>query len=234
MLFDLKGRRRRVVQVTYVGLAILMGGGLVLAGIGSDASGGLLNALVGDGDSSSDDDIKNQYEDQIEAADKQLATNAKDPDALVNLVRANFQLAVLEQDETTGEFSSEGKERLNDADAAWTRYLTTDPQNIDTGLVAIAFQLYSETALADTQKQKRPAQIIAEQQNTSDAYVTLVAIATKAGDTRLADLAGRKAISLAETKDDKASVKEQVEQAKQSAAGAGGGTDTAQPPAGDG
>jgi hypothetical protein len=219
------------VQVTYVGLAILMGGGLVLAGIGSDASGGLLNALVGEGDSSSDDDIKKQYEERIEQADKKLATNAKDPGALADLLRANFALAGLEQDETTGEFTSQGKERLADADSAWTRYLATNPENIDTGLVATAFQIYSEGALADPVKQKKPAELIAEQQNTSEAYVNLVAVATKAGDTRLADLAGRKAISLAETKDDKAAVKEQVELAKQSA-GTGGGTDTAQPPAG--
>jgi hypothetical protein len=232
MLFDLKGRRRRVVQVTYVGLAFLMGGGLILAGIGSDASGGLLNALVGDGSSSSDDDIKNQYEDRIEAANKVLATKPKDPAALSDIVRANFALAGLEQDETTGEFSAEGKERLQDADSAWTRYITTNPAEVDTGLAATAFQIYSEGALADPQKQKKPAELIAEQQNTSEAYVNLVAVATKAGDTRLADLAGRKAISLAETKDDKAAVKEQVEQAK--AAAGTGGADTAAPPAGDG
>ena len=40
MLFDLRGRgRRRTVQVIYLGLAILMGGGLVLFGIGGSTSG---------------------------------------------------------------------------------------------------------------------------------------------------------------------------------------------------
>ena len=39
MLFDLRGRRRRAVQATYLMLAVLMGGGLVLFGIGGDASG---------------------------------------------------------------------------------------------------------------------------------------------------------------------------------------------------
>ena len=33
MLFDLRGRRRRAVQATYLTLAILMGGGLVFFGI---------------------------------------------------------------------------------------------------------------------------------------------------------------------------------------------------------
>ena len=46
MLFDLRGRgRRRTVQVIYLSLAILMGGGLVLFGIGSSSSGGLFDAF---------------------------------------------------------------------------------------------------------------------------------------------------------------------------------------------
>ena len=45
MLFDLRGKRRRLVQFTYLMLALLMGGGLVLFGIGGDVSGGLFNAF---------------------------------------------------------------------------------------------------------------------------------------------------------------------------------------------
>ena len=45
MLFDLRGRRRRAVQATYLMLAVLMGGGLVLFGIGGDVSGGLFDAF---------------------------------------------------------------------------------------------------------------------------------------------------------------------------------------------
>ena len=49
MLFDLRGRgRRRTVQVIYLSLALLMGGGLVLFGIGSDQSGGLVDAFSDD------------------------------------------------------------------------------------------------------------------------------------------------------------------------------------------
>ena len=40
MLFDLRGRgRRRTVQVIYLTLALLLGGGLVLFGIGGDVQG---------------------------------------------------------------------------------------------------------------------------------------------------------------------------------------------------
>ena len=51
MLFDLRSRgRRRTVQVVYLGLALLMGGGLVLFGVGTGSgNGGLLNAFTGGG-----------------------------------------------------------------------------------------------------------------------------------------------------------------------------------------
>ena len=47
MLFDLRGPgRRRLVKIVYVTLALLMGGGLVLFGIGGDVSGGLVDAIT--------------------------------------------------------------------------------------------------------------------------------------------------------------------------------------------
>src|SRR5437764_7307605 len=51
MLFDLRSRgRRRTVQGVYLGLAVLMGGGLVLFGVGAgNGFGGILNAFTGGG-----------------------------------------------------------------------------------------------------------------------------------------------------------------------------------------
>ncbi len=48
MLFDLRGAgRRRTVRVVYVGLAVLIGGGLVFLGIGGGVGGaGLLTAAT--------------------------------------------------------------------------------------------------------------------------------------------------------------------------------------------
>ena len=46
MLFDLRGAgRRTTIKIVYLSLAILMGGGLVLFGIGGDVSGGLFDAF---------------------------------------------------------------------------------------------------------------------------------------------------------------------------------------------
>jgi DNA-binding ferritin-like protein len=202
------------VQITYVGLAVLMGGGLVLSGIGSSATGGLLDALVGNGNGGGNTDIEKQYEKQITAADKRVAANPKDAAALSELVRAHFNLAQQKVDQTTGALTNDAKAQLQEADDAWTSYLALDPARIDPDLAAVALQMYEPGALGNPTKGVKPAQVIAADQNTSDAYIKLVEVATRAGDTRTADLAEKKALSLAATKDDKASVKEQIAQKK--------------------
>ena len=53
MLFDLQGPRKTFVKVIYLGLAILMAGGLVLFGIGSNNAPGGLADVFGGGDSAS-------------------------------------------------------------------------------------------------------------------------------------------------------------------------------------
>jgi hypothetical protein len=242
MLFDLKGRRRRVVQVTYVGLAVLMGGGLVLSGIGSDASGGLLDAFVGGDNSSSNDDAKKPLNNQVNAAEAKLRTNPKDRAALATLVRAHFGLAGLEQgtDEKTGAptINDKGIAEMREAAAAWKRYVGTSPENIDTGLAATAIQIYRVVGLPESQEDKNelfvaPARVIAEQENSVDAYIRLVAVATEAGDTRTAGLAERKALTFAKSKDEEATIKERIETEKQAASPASGaGGNGAAPPTG--
>jgi hypothetical protein len=211
MLFDLKGRRRRVVQVTYLGLAILMGGGLVLFGIGSSGTGGILDAITGSGGGGgSTSDVQKQYEKRIKAADVTLARDPKNQAALAEQVRAHFAIAGLTTDSQTGAYSEDGLAQLKQAGAAWDNLIAQDPSNLDPGLVRTAFTIYGQDALNQPSKQLKPAQLIAAEENTSDAYVTLVGVASLAGDTRTADLAEKKAISLAATKDDKANVKEQI------------------------
>ena len=225
MLFDLQGRRRRVVQVTYVGLALLMGGGLVLSGIGSDASGGLLDAFIGqDGD---EGDARKPFENQIEDANRKLAANPKDRSALQTLVRANFGLANLERNEINGQaadFNPKGMEFLRRADAAWGRYLDTEPERLDRDLAFTAIQIYRGLGQPPQEAERlvRPAREIAEQENTAQAYLTLFSAATQVGDTRTAGLAERKAIALAQSKDERSQIKEQIDSLKQASAGGSG------------
>src|SRR5919112_895214 len=79
MLFDLRGRgRRRTVQVIYLSLAILMGGGLVLFGIGSSSSGGLFDAINGGGNGGGGTSVDKVAQQRIDTYNKRLQANPSD------------------------------------------------------------------------------------------------------------------------------------------------------------
>src|SRR4051794_33811286 len=118
MLFDLRGSgRRTTVKVVYVTLAILMGGGLVLFGIGGSVSGGLIDAITGSQGSSP----VGTGEFQKRAADAQRKAEAKPKDAALwaAAARAQYQLALSGVDQNTGEFTPQGKQRLQAASDDW-------------------------------------------------------------------------------------------------------------------
>lgn len=211
MLFDLKGRRRRVVQGTYLLLAILMGGGLVLFGIGGDVSGGLVDALQGQSGSSN-----SIVEDRIEENEDKVEADPKNAAALKELARDWYQLATQESD-VTGAFSDEGKERLAEADAAWEAYVDLDPKNPDASLASLMVNVYAPTALNKPAEGAEAAEIVATAQpKNAQAYLQLAQFAAQAGQERKADLAGQKAIELA-PKDQRSTVKQLVEQLTQAA-----------------
>jgi hypothetical protein len=220
MLFDLKGRRRRVVQGTYIMLAVLMGGGLVLFGIGGGTSGGLLNAFKGGGGSSNGNSA---IQKKIDAAQRQLAVNPQNQAALQEIIRDNYQLASLSADQTTGTFSAEGKKNLQQAANAWQRYLNTNPAKPDPTLANFMFQAYSQVGLNQPANAEKAAEVVASQQNNSSAYIRVVQYATLAGDKRTAGLAAQKALELA-PKGQRSSVKKLVQQAR----AAGAATSSAQ------
>jgi hypothetical protein len=208
--------------VTYLGLAVLMAAGLVGAGIGSDATGGIFDAISGNGGgggSSGDKLVK----DRIDKAEKALQANPKNQGALVTLVRSNYQLAVADSDEQ-GRFGKDGVSRLGKADAAWRRYLALNPKKPDPSLANTMVQAYTGLALAAGQDQQEKAkqawegaagaaEIIATDQPSPEAYIRLTQFASLAGQTRKADLAGQKAVALA-PKAQRKVVKQQVQQAK--------------------
>jgi hypothetical protein len=214
MLFDLKGKRRRVVQGTYIMLAVLMGGGLVLFGIGGGTSGGLLNAFNGGGGSSNGNKALQQ---QIDAAQKKLTVNPQNQAALTQIVRGNYQLAGLNVDTNSGLYTADGKKFLQKAANAWQQYLNSNPAKPDATLANFMFQAYSQAGLNQPAKAEKAAEIVAADQNSSAAYLQVVQYATLAGDKRTADLAATKALELA-PKGQSSSVKKLIQQAR--AAGA--------------
>src|SRR3712207_6390753 len=89
MLFDLRGRgRRRTVQVIYLGLALLLGGGLVLFGIGGDVQGGLFDAFRDNQGNATE-----QLEKRVDDAEARTNANPRDPRAWATLASAEYQLA---------------------------------------------------------------------------------------------------------------------------------------------
>src|SRR5438270_7370934 len=89
MLFDLRSRgRRRTVQGVYLGLALLMGGGLVLFGVGAgNGFGGILNAFTGSGSPGAQKQVVSGAE---RTALRQTQLQPTNPAAWSNLVQARW------------------------------------------------------------------------------------------------------------------------------------------------
>jgi hypothetical protein len=211
MLFDLQGKRRRVVQATYLILAVLMGGGLVLFGIGSgDISGGLFDALTGKSGNSGGNEIVKK---RIDTQKKALQASPGNTAALTTLVRSYYQLATDDADTQTGQFGVAGKQALQSASVYWNQYLDKAKGKPDDSLASLMLQAYSEIGLNKPDDAARAAEVVAGARPSAAAYITLTQFAAKAGQTRKAELAGLKAIELAPKKQRKL-VKQQVEAAK--------------------
>src|SRR4051794_27520911 len=225
MLFDLQGKRRRTVQVVYLGLAILLGVGLVGFGIGSSVNGGLGDLFKGGGGSNQ---ATESIQKRVDAANKTLLTNPGNEAALAALVRGHYDLASAKASAQTSDFTKDSLKDLQATDVAWQRYLKV-AKKPDPSLARRALQaedgLGRLTKDQATQKQywtqaAGAAEIIAEAQPTANNYIGLVQYATLAGQTRKADLAGKKAIELA-PKGQKKAAQAAVQQAKTDAAGQG-------------
>jgi hypothetical protein len=238
MLFDLRGRgRRRTVQVIYVSLAILMGGGLVFFGIGGSVSGGLLDGLgltdSGAGNTSGGSDI---LANQEKAAEKRARANPRDARAWAVLARSRYNLAGQGEnyDQQRGAFTTKGRRQLAEAARAWERYLALEPPKPDASVALLMSRAYGPSGLNQPANAVRAAEIAADAQPSSQAYYQLALYAYAAGQTRKGDLAGRRAVELAPP-DARGAVKAQVDAAKAQvgrAAGRPHGGDAPPPPPG--
>lgn len=193
MLFDLRSRgRRRTVQGVYLGLALLMGLGLVLFGVGAgNGIGGLLNAFTGNGSGNSAQ-VVNQQE---QSALKAVKADPNSASAWGELVQGKYTSAGegSNYNSTTATFSASGKKELRGATQAWQRYLqlTKSPDPNIAILAARAYEDlgdYSGAASAwESETAASPAQV---------GYACLAANAYAAGQTRKGDLAMSQAISM--------------------------------------
>jgi hypothetical protein len=219
MLFDLRSRgRRRTVQFVYLGLAVLMGGGLVLFGVGAgNGNGGLLNAFTGGGSGGAQSQIVSQQEKTALRQTKQTPTS---PAAWANLVNARWISANSDSgnfNSTTGTYTTAGQKKLSATTAAWQRYLqlTKSP---DPTLATLAARAYAQLGDYSSAASAWEVQTIADP-SAVKGYECLAITSYAAKQTRKGDLALGKVLSLV-PKLSRTSLKSQITAAKTSPAAA--------------
>jgi hypothetical protein len=217
MLFDLRGSgRRTTIKVVYLTLALLMGGGLVLFGIGGDVSGGLVDALTENSGTTSSSD--STFRDRAERATRDAQASPQDPEAWAEVARTRYQYASAGEflDRNTGEFTAEGKAQLQLAATAWEKHLELAKNKPDDRVATLMVQTYSQGGLNEPEKAVQAQEIITEVRPKDSTFATLAVLAYQAGQTRKGDLATKEALALADD-DDRETLKSELEQAKQQA-----------------
>jgi tetratricopeptide (TPR) repeat protein len=229
MLFDLRGRgRRRTVQVIYLSLAILMGGGLVLFGIGGATSGGLIDAIQGNSGTTSGTDT---FQKRVDALEKRTQANPQDKAAWAQLAGLRFQLAGsgANYDQTTGAYTAKGKAILLQAAAAWQRHLSLAGEKPDTTVANQMVQAYGVTGLRNYAEAVKALEFVidATPNATFQQYAQLAVLAHGAKQTRKATLSADKAVSLA-PKNQRKTLQTQIKTAQQQLNSAAGTSTTGQ------
>ena len=129
MLFDLQGKRKRLIQVIYALLALLMGGGLVFLGIGGEVSGGLLDAFT-NRQGVAAGELTKEADRLQERADE----NPTNEQVLTRLVRARYTAgnSLYELDEAgQPTITPEARSQFEAAADTWHDYLELNPDPPD-------------------------------------------------------------------------------------------------------
>lgn len=189
MLFDLKGKRKRLVQVVYLGLAILFGGGLVLFGVGGNVSGGLIDAFRGTGSAET-----TVFSDRVERAEDAAQRRPRDSDVWLEVVRAQLSFAQSPEgsDAETGQLTDKGQQAIIEVAQAWERYLRLKPEKVDSNAASFAALAYG--ALQDYDKAVETQRISVEARPSANGYFQLADIAYRAGQVEAGDRAAKEAV----------------------------------------
>ena len=220
MLFDLKGKRKRFIQVVYVALAILFAVGLVGFGIGGGASGGLFDAIGGGGGGGSSG--SSVYKKEVSELEQRVRVSPKDKQAWDKLAQAHYNLARSgsDYDANTGQFSEGAANTLAAAPAAWERYLALKPKKPDAATAGLMLQSYASLVrigtgdpLTNFRRAEHAAEVIAQVRPSPIAFFNVAVIAYQIGDLKKADGAAKEAVRRT-PKDQRNTVKSQLAEAK--------------------
>jgi hypothetical protein len=229
MLFDLRGSgRRNTVKIVYITLALLMGGGLILFGIGGSVSGGLVDAITQQNKTAT----TGSEEFRKRAQEAQVKAEASPQDAALwaDAARARYQLALSGEffDESKQVFTDAGKGQLQIAAADWEKHLALDPKQPNDSVAGLMVQVYGPSGLNEPAKAVSAQEVVTEARPKSRTFANLAVLAYQAGQIRKGDLARGKALELADSAE-RETLKSEIDQAKQAAVASQAATSTPTP-----
>jgi hypothetical protein len=204
MLFDLRSRgRRTTVRGVYLFLAVLMGGGLILFGVGTGTGGGgLLNAFSNSGGGNSGA----VHSAAVKNALRQTRLHPSDPSVWSALVSAEWGEAGQQTSSKNADVDLQG------ATNAWQRYLQLTGGKDPSGVAILAARAYG--LLGDYAGEASAWEVYAAATPTAvKGYECLAAAAYAAKQNRKGDLALNKALSMI-PKLNRALLRSQVQAAK--------------------
>jgi len=236
MLFDLRGRRKRVIQVIYVLLALIMVASLVVIGLpGGISPFNSGNNIVGE--DAAELSIK-----RAENLQTKLQANPNSETIQKELVRARIAAGgnLFEQDDSTGQLliTDKAAEQYELAASAWEKYLKDHGDNPDPQLAQVVsgtlYQLASGATVAQFENNIAGAaaaqEIVvkaAEQESKKGEaappvaqLASLAELQFLAQNPTAAEAAGKKAVALAD-KEERNQLEAQLKSFKQNGARVG-------------
>jgi tetratricopeptide (TPR) repeat protein len=148
MLFDLRAPgRKRAVQAVYVVLALVLVGGTILFGVGTNGPGLFSN----DNGQQNSTSLSDQNKDRLDALTKRVQSNPKDAEAwgqiaLLRYSSGNNQIP--ETDTTTVQpLPKKAREEYAKAAVAWNRYVALNPDPIDIQVSRAMSGVFAPTGL---------------------------------------------------------------------------------------
>ena len=195
----------------YLLLAILMGGGLILFGVGTGVGGGgLLNAFSSGGGNNQGSVVSSQEKRALKAT----RLNPQSASAWALLVQARWTAAGegANYNSATGTFTAAGRREVTLATKDWQRYLQLTSNADPSGIAALAARAYAslgnyagEASAWEVEAAANPSEV--------KGYECLAASAYAAKQNRKGDLALAKALVLV-PKVQRVLLKQQIQQAK--------------------
>lgn len=176
MLFDLRGRRKRVIQVIYVMLAIVMAASLLVIGL----PGGI-NLFGSGGGNVVSQDLADLSIDRAEKLEQRLATSPNNVNAQEELIRARITAGnnLIEVDDQGQQqaVTPEAAQQYDLAAQAWEDYLKTNSGNPDQGVAQLVANTLFSLAQGST-----IAQFETNVQGAAEAQALVAREAEKAYD----------------------------------------------------